>query len=227
MQIFIKDYAGRTLTLEVERSFTIELVKHLFIYQLYQLSKIPFDKDVAINENRLIFCGKSLEDGRTLSEYNIQKESTLHHVFRLRGGLSMGFFKFQDLSKPMKKLPWSKRSSGSHWKYATHGLNFEGYCKNEICEAHGQGRVRIRWGYRNFNFIKDEHNCKCPVCDGYVQPITCGFVNTRWKYKGTIKKLGSPSEDVSSDWKIADDDGYTTFEHEDTVSWNSLEIFVE
>ena len=175
MAIYVKTVSGRTVMVDVRSSDLVADVK----LQLEAKEGIPPEMQ------RLSFADAQLDDERTLDSYNIKQESTLHIALKMRGGSAEEPRTFVDMANEagLKHFQWD--SSVPDWCLAGRGLNLEGLCTNRQCEAHGcMVIMRMEFGVFDIQTDSNAQTTRCPCCDEFVQPLTCGFTDCEWKWTG-------------------------------------------
>ncbi|NGX26448.1 MAG: hypothetical protein K940chlam6_00369 [Chlamydiae bacterium] len=192
-QVFVKYLTGKIGTVEISSDATIEDLKR----QIYRKEWIRPD------QQRLISSGKQLEDGRTLSDYNIQKEHMVHVAERLRGGGGIGF-NFSSMENS-KKLGFSK--SAPSWRSIGPGLNLSGKCLNTSCKAND---IWVKKGFGEFQVGEELFNSNCPECKKReVKLDNVGF----WKCRYVAEGYNTDSrKKIEMDATTNDDESMITFD---------------
>lgn len=200
-QVFFKTLTGKTITLEVEFSDTIEKIKQ----------KIEDKEGLPPDIQTLIYDGKRLKDDRTLKDYSIGRESTVHLIARLRGG-GPAPLTFADL-RAENELKIAFNPAAPPWGLVAPGLNLRGFCRNRNCSAYNQN-VWIQKGFGSFNITVHAETSACPCCKEQVSDVNnCGFHKCIFSIEGATTEN---SEDIKRLKVEAPDDEFLYFRDKTT-----------
>ena len=214
MQVYVNGISDSDLFFRIKKDCKVEELKDL----ISEKCKISND---ALN---LSFGGKPLKDSLLLSDYNVISNSVINCEYINNGGN----FNFIDVNNinGIKKIPIGKKVS--RWKKYVPGLNLEGKCTNETCEAYNK-KVICQIGYTDYNFdnVKEDNKIICPICKNKVIPLSCGFSKCIFKISGKRIINEKMEEIYDEEWKLVRK-GYYSYDPDKTkiINWESLQIKV-
>ena len=174
--ISVKTLTGKTISIYVAPNDTILTLK----------KRVQDKEGIPPDQQRIIFAGNTLGDSDTIFESEIDEGCTVHLVLRLRGG--GGGKSFVDVANEKSAITIQWSETAPDWRVAKPGLCLEGICKNSKCPAMFR-QVIMNLEMGTFDLMLDTEKCKCPMCQEYVEPKSCGFNNCIYTISG-ISKIG-------------------------------------
>ncbi|KAL7543922.1 hypothetical protein ACHAXR_013301 [Thalassiosira sp. AJA248-18] len=138
MQLFVKTLTGKTVSIEIEEGESIEDVK----------AKIAEKEGIPPEQQRIIFGGQQLQDGKTVDDYNIGDDATLHLVLRLRGG-GRGVFPVDEsfVKSNLKGLSEDERELMNTFIEQSLGINDDSKDEANVEEAPIDGTAPVLAAY--------------------------------------------------------------------------------
>ncbi len=204
MNIFVKTLDGKTILLEVEVDNFIKQVKE----KIFEQEEIP------VNQQCLIYWGRVLDNWKTMKDYNIQNESTLHLVKRKQQEQFVQPNEHEISTSAYDRLFIPNGKIGK-------GINFKVRCNNQNCNSQKYGGFNmVKKGFGTFDLLKEMDEMCCPRCYQKADFTTCGFYNCQYQFKG-IKENGY-QQIVNNEAGIEKFQEYEADEFSDMITWKEL-----
>ena len=190
IKVVVRDSRDKDVALLVNKNDTIGSAKEKYC------SKVGLENGIQWKYDGLI-----LKDSDTFLSVGIENEDIISSSKRFKAG---GGIDMADLSNEKGLVRRNYGKNALKWNKIIEGLNVDGICKNEKCEAYNH-EVDCQIGMGTFDLVRDADRIKCPMCDSEIDPTTCVFCECEYKIEGK-KKTNGKTEYVSTDWKRVEKD---------------------
>lgn len=216
IKVKVETLTGKKFELEANVTETVLEIKE----------KINKREGLKLSVQRLLFNGLFMENSRSLFEYGVGDEATLHLVLRMRPSKDP-----EELRAPtfagFVNDEWKWVDTESSWRSVNYGLFFEGVCKNSACKAYNK-KVIMNSGLGVFDLVLETKNLKCPECAELVEPTMSAINNCYYSFTGIRQKEDGKKERVTDQkWQVAKDPNLKYDPRKSNEKWLSFKIRAE